>query len=719
METAERVLLDQETLLSRLDAMGEWFAAGFLSRPDAGPIPRMGAALRRTLENTPLPEYTGRRLYPHGAPIWGNGACVCFHYVQFGYSRPGYEQKRRAAQTDEERAALDAVDTVLKGYPMAAGYTHSIPHYGRILREGLDSYRDRIEAGLATARRRGDTPRAELYEALLDVLAGVDAFRRRSIEKIRTADLTARTDGQQPAGQSAVCNLQSAIANRQALLAALEHVPFQPARTFTEAMIAENFLFYLDGCDDLGRFDQDLWPCYQASRPADAEALGFIGEMWENIDNTGSWNVALGGTTRDGEPAYNDLTRLAVRAGKGRRRPNLALRLRRDAPEWIWDEALETISGGTGIPALYCEENYLAALTEAHLNLPQEDMHEFAFGGCTETMIHGRSNVGSLDDNLNLPEVFERAVHTELATSPDFECFVERTFLHIADEIRKIADRVCRNQEIRAKHQPQLIRTLLIDDCIENGREYSAGGARYNWSVINVGGLGNLIDSLVAIRELVYQRGEVDRAHLLQLLKEDWSDEEMLRRRIGQLPRYGQGDPSVDALARRVSEFVFREFLRYAPYRGGKFLASCLMFVTYATEGARVGATPDGRRAGEPIADSAGPVQGRDTRGPTAALHSTASLDMIHAPGTLVVNTRFSKKLFADREKVKALVRGYFALGGLQLQINVVDQSVLRDALEHPERHGDLVIRMGGYSEYWNNLSRALQESVLERVEHE
>ena len=92
---------------------------------------------------------------------------------------------------------------------------------------------------------------------------------------------------------------------------------------------------------------------------------------------------------------------------------------------------------------------------------------------------------------------------------------------------------------------------------------------------------------------------------------------------------------------------------------------------------------------------------------------------MIHAPGTLVVNTRFSKKLFADREKVKALVRGYFALGGLQLQINVVDQSVLRDALEHPERHGDLVIRMGGYSEYWNNLSRALQESVLERVEHE
>jgi len=245
----------------------------------------------------------------------------------------------------------------------------------------------------------------------------------------------------------------------------------------------------------------------------------------------------------------------------------------------------------------------------------------------------------------------------------------------------------------------------------------------------------------VAVRELVYERPEGEapaepipygerlsgsfalrespRERLLRALREDWEGHELLRQRVQRLPRYGQGDPSVDALARRVSEFVFREFLRYAPWRGGKFLPSCLMFVTYAWEGERVRATPDGRRSGEPIADSAGAVQGRDTKGPTAALQSAASLDTRHAPGTLVVNTRFSRKLFDNREKVKALIRGYFALGGLQLQINVVDQAVLRDALEHPEQHGDLVIRMGGYSEYWNRLSRALQESVLLRVEHE
>ncbi len=703
MDTLDRTELAPEALVAHLEAQGEWFAAGFLSRPGAGPIPRMAAAIRRYLEHVPLPDYTGRRLYPHGLTIWDGGECVTHHYVQISYAPDRLQQKRAQASSPEARAALDAVDRFFSTYPYAAGYTHSIPHYGRVLREGLDSYHERIERHLAHARQLGDARRVELYEALLEVLAGVRALHQRCLARIEAATLT------QP----------EAEANRRALLAALRRVPFQPARGFTEAMVAENFLFYLDGSDNLGRFDQDLWPYYQQSRPSDAEALALISELWENIDTCSAWNVALGGTARDGSPAYNQLTRLALRAGKGRRRPNLALRLRCDAPEEIWDEALETISGGSGIPALYGEENYLAALEEAHLNVSREDLHDFAFGGCTETMIHGRSNVGSLDDSINLPEVLVSAISAELPGSPTFEAFLERTLVHLAGRVREIADRVSYHQELRARHHPQLIRTLLIDDCIDNGRDFAAGGARYNWSVINVGGLGNLIDSLVAIREVVYERQEMTPADFTRVLSENWEGQELLRRRIERLPRYGNGDPAVDALARRVSEFLFREFLRYAPYRGGKFLPSCLMFVTYAWEGERVAATPDGRRAGEPIADSAGAVQGRDRHGPTAALQSAAALDTRHAPGTLVVNIRLSKKLFADREKVKALVRGYFALGGLQLQINVVDQAVLRAALEHPEQHGDLIIRMGGYSEYWTHLSRALQESVLQRVEHE
>jgi formate C-acetyltransferase len=146
------------------------------------------------------------------------------------------------------------------------------------------------------------------------------------------------------------------------------------------------------------------------------------------------------------------------------------------------------------------------------------------------------------------------------------------------------------------------------------------------------------------------------------------------------------------------------------------------MFTTYAAVGKPIGALPDGRRAGEPVADSAGAYQGRDINGPTALLRSVTSLDQVHAAGTLVVNIRFSKRMFRpgeDREKLKALVRSYFELGGMQIQVNVVDQAVLRDAMAHPERHQDLIIRVGGYSEYFCRLGEDLQRSVLLRTEHE
>jgi len=145
------------------------------------------------------------------------------------------------------------------------------------------------------------------------------------------------------------------------------------------------------------------------------------------------------------------------------------------------------------------------------------------------------------------------------------------------------------------------------------------------------------------------------------------------------------------------------------------------MFVTYADAGVLVGVTPDGRLAGSPLADSAGPVQGRDRNGPTAMLRSVAAIPHHLAPGTLVVNARFTRDFFstdAGRSKLRDLVRTYFDMGGMQLQINVVDQKVLRDAIAHPERHQDLIVRVGGYSEYFNRLSPALKQTVLERIEH-
>jgi len=391
-------------------------------------------------------------------------------------------------------------------------------------------------------------------------------------------------------------------------------------------------------------------------------------------------------------------------------------------PDDCWEACIDTLATGCGLPALHNEEEFLRSLREAHLGVAERDLGLHNGGGCTETMIHGCSNVGSLDAGINLPLILVDTLKTHIAEVETFDELVAAYKRDVAEVVAEIADAVSANQEAKARLRPQPMRTLLIDDCIDNGREFNAGGARYNWSVINVAGLANVIDSLAAVREVVFGTREKTGAELAEILARDFDGEETFCQRLAQCPRFGNDQPEADTIAAEVSEFVFREFLRYAPWRGGKFLGSCLMFTTYAAAGEPVGATPDGRRAGAPLADSGGAMQGRDRRGPTAMVKSVTKIPHCLAPGTLVVNCRLNREFFctpAGRRRLRELVRTYFDLGGMQIQINVVDQEVLKDALAHPEKHEDLIVRVGGFSEYFNRLSDALRMTVLERTEHE
>jgi formate C-acetyltransferase len=382
---------------------------------------------------------------------------------------------------------------------------------------------------------------------------------------------------------------------------------------------------------------------------------------------------------------------------------------------------MDTLATGCGLPALHNEEAFIDALRDTQLGVREEDLGAYNGGGCTETMIHGTSNVGSLDAGINLPYILQQTLEDHLAHAPDFGGLMDEVKADISEAVLEIVAHVNADQAAKSRLRPQPMRSLLIDDCIDNGKEYNAGGARYNWSVINVAGLANLIDSLAAVREIVFETGEKTGRELLEILRSNYEGDAPFHQRLALCPRFGNDDPKADDIAADISEFVFREFLKHEPWRGGKFLPSCLMFVTYADAGSKVGATPDGRFAGDPIADSAGPHQGRDTQGPTAMLKSVASIPHDLALGTLVVNVRFMKDLFAGpagREKLQHLVKTYFDMGGMQLQVNVVDQEVLRDAIAHPEKHEDLIVRIGGYSEYFNSLSPALKQTVLQRTEH-
>jgi len=682
-----------------LDETGEPMAAAFLAHADDPPLLRFCHALKRYYETCPLPAYGGEALYPCSSALYGASELIQFHYsAGMCFHREALQRRLDAEERPEVAAALRDFAAAIAGYPGVGGYTHSIINYGRILREGLNAYRERV-VGAVTDRDL--TPSgAAFYEAMLVLLDGIATLRRRMVEHL---------DGRVPAG----------------LREALVRVPFEPAATFYEAVVATNFLFYLDGCDDLGRFDQDLWPYYRddlaAGRVTHDQALAWVRQLFANVDTTCSWNCAIGGAAADGAEGSNALTLVCLEAAKGRRRPNLALRLRRDTPDAVWDQALDTISGGTGIPALYNEEEYVRAIQLADLGVADADLPHFAFGGCTELMIHGRSNVGSLDDTFNLALSFEQSLHRHLLNCPTFEQFMARLKEDLTTDIVAMCDRVSANQKSKAQWQPQPLRTLLVDDCLDDALEFNAGGARYNWSVICIAGLANTYDSLAAVKQMVYDERAVSAEELLQALRDNFAGHEALRQRLQRCPHYGNDDPFVDDLAVDISTHVFREFMGQTPWRGGRFLASCLMFVTYGIFGAQVGATPDGRFAQAPVADSAGAVQGRDISGPTALLRSVAKVPHFLAPGTLVINIRFMRRLFDDpalRDQLKALVRTYFDLGGMQLQINVVDQAALRAALDDPDAHRDLIVRVGGYSEYFHLLSRDLQESVLERVEH-
>lgn len=701
-----------------LHTLGEHFAAGYFELPDASPLRRWSRAVRRRFENRTVPPYHGEPLFPSGPCHPGPEDRILAPNYSFTYTfnEALVEAYLRNGRSADQRRTLAAVRAHFRELqvPLAmrlgphdvggAGYTHSIPNYGRVVREGLTAFEERVEKGLVRAHSAGDPEKVDFYLGMQDVLAGIRHWHRRLVAALKAAPPSPW---------------------RERLLAAYRQVPYHPARGFVEGMTAYNFVFYLDDCDNPGRLDLELGELCEQSLSAGtlshADAVRLVRQLWENTDANNGWSAGIGGTKPDGSPCSNTLTTIALEAAHHLRRPNLQLHVGRDLPAELWEAALDTLATGCGLPALHNEEHYLAALRRADLGIRNEDLAWHNGGGCTETMIHGRSNVGSLDAGINLPSILLDTLDRQLGTASDFAELLAAYRDGLRRAVADIAAAVNSNQEVKARLRPQPMRSLLIDDCLEAGSEFNAGGARYNWSVVNVAGLANVVDSLAAIREVVFDNHEVTGAQLLDVLHRDFAGAEPLRTRLTRCPRFGNDDPRADELAASVADFLFREFLAHRPWRGGRFLPSCLMFTTYADAGKPVSATPDGRHAGDPLADSAGPVQGRDRRGPTAMLRSVARLPHHLAAGTLVVNARFTRRFFTTalgRERLKDLVRTYFDLGGMQIQINVVDQETLRDAIAHPERHEDLIVRVGGYSEYFNRLSPELQGTILQRTEH-
>ncbi len=659
-------------LYRTLQAADEYYAAELVIHTDREPLYRYACAAASYFEHAALTPYDGGRLYPCGLCINKNAGNAHIA-VKPEYSYTYSANLAHLSQKSPEAAELLTAEFA-KIVPVSpphtvggAGYTHSFINYRRILRDGLCGYRARVTA----------LPDSDFRCAMLRLLDGIECYRQRCITHLEEVGAPVE------------------------LIDALRHVPEHSPRNIYEALVAWNFVYYVDGCDDIGGIDRGLYPYWHGE-----DIRNLLRELYRHVDINDAWSLPLG-------PHYNELTVQCIDAAHNIRRPNIQLLVTEDMPDEVWQAAYASIGTSCGQPALYNWEVYQR---EIHSHLPQvtdEDLQFLAFGGCTETMIEGLSNVGSDDAGINTALIFDEFLREHLGDFDTFEAFLEAYACEAERVVAGVCDNLEEHRKSRAQFRPQPIRTLFIDDCIDRMKDFNAGGARYNWSEINVAGLINVIDSMQAVKTLVYDEKRYTASEFLEKLD---ARDPLLLADCSRQPKHGNDNASVNAIAEVLSERIFSEFERHTCTPGGRYFPVSNQFTTYEYAGRGVRATPDGRADGEPLCDSCGAIQGRDTNGPTALLSSVAALRLDLVLGTPITNIRISKRNLPH--VLKPLTEGFFRMNGMQLQVTCASREELLDALEHPEKHENLVVRIGGFSEYFNRLSPTLKQSVIARAEY-
>jgi len=446
-------------------------------------------------------------------------------------------------------------------------------------------------------------------------------------------------------------------------------------------------------------------------------------------------NINIGGLLRDGTDGSNEVSHLLLEVVDEMHllQPSTNVQVSKRTPTALLDHALRVIRKGYGFPSLFNADAVVQEQIRQGKSV--EDAREGGCSGCVEVGAFGKEAF-ILTGYFNLVKVLELTLHDGVDPATDlllglrtgepesfssfdelFDAF-QRQLVHFVDiKIRgnKIIER------IYAENMPAPFLSVLIDDCIAKGKDYNAGGARYNNTFIQAVGIGTLTDSLSSIKDLVFDSESMALGELVAVLDADFAGREPLRQRmLNKTHKYGNDDEFADELMARAFDVLFEAIDGRPNTKGGHYRLEMLPTTCHIHFGACTGATPDGRRAGRPLSEGISPVQGADRNGPTAVIKSAAKMEHIKTGGTLL-NMKFSPSLLAGDDalsKVGHLVRAYFKMDGHHVQFNVVGAQTLRQAQENPEAHRDLIVRVAGYSDYFCDLSRELQDEIITRTEH-
>jgi len=505
-----------------------------------------------------------------------------------------------------------------------------------------------------------------------------------------------------------------------------------------------------------GRLDQHLYPFFQKEM-ADgsltrAKAEELLQSFWVKFNNhpsppkmgitakesntyTDFALINLGGVTSEGFDAVNSLSYLILDVIEEMRilQPSSMVQLSKKNPDSFIHRAIKITKTGFGQPSIFNTDAIVQELVRQGKTL--EDARNGGASGCVESGAFG-TEAYWLTGYFNLPKVLEITLHNGIdprtgnllglktGNSNDFKTFddlwsaFEKQLQHFVDI--KIKGN-CIIEQLYGKMLPAPFLSLFIDDCIASGKDYNSGGARYNSSYIQGVGLGSITDSLSAIHYHVFDKKTLSMDEMLKVMAANFEDSDILRAKlVYETPKFGNDDDFADEHAVRVFNTLWKLIDGRPTARGGQFRLDMLPTTCHVYFGSVIGAMPDGRLATKPLSEGISPVQGADRKGPTAVIKSVSKFDHLKTGGTLL-NQKFTPEFFENDdaiEKIGKLVRTYFRMDGHHIQFNVVSAATLRDAQKHPENYADLIVRVAGYSDYYNDLTPELQEEIIRRTEH-
>lgn len=537
----------------------------------------------------------------------------------------------------------------------------------------------------------------------------------------------------------------------------------RPAETFHEAVQALWFLFALLEMESNassfspGRVDQYLLPYLQNDIAKKTlsyeEAQELIDMMFIKFNqivymrNTKSaeffagfpigFNISIGGQTRDGKDATNELTYMILRAQEHvqMRQPNLSARIHTNSPHEYLHRVTEVIGIGTGMPQVVNDEAIIPALQKAGYSY--DDAINYAVVGCVELSVPGNALGFSDASMFNMVKALELTLNNgvdmlsgeqvglRLGSLPDFTTYeaLEEAFTQQLDYFVDIMEQGL--QIVEHYHKELMCSPLLssvIDSCLQQGLDVTAGGAEYNNSGIQLIQVANLADSLAALKQLVYDEKRIDPTELLEQLRKNFPSEEIRQTLINCAPKYGNDVEWVDLIGLKWVKYLKEKLDGYTNYRGGKYTVGLYTVSAHVPMGSHVGATPDGRYSKTPLADGGlSAMYGRDTEGPTALLKSVSRIDSSLAGNGTLLNMKFSPEFFKNEdglEKFIALLKGFMALKINHVQFNVINKEDLLAAQKNPENYRHLLVRVAGYTANYVDLSRTLQEEIIARTEY-